>query len=417
MRKGNQAEAARIADGLNKVITRTRLPVTPFIARIALLLTPLLALVPSAATARTPQPAPRVIARIAPERVAWFERYQEARKGAEANQTIVRTFKARAGHVARRLQHGRRRHRHRRLGRSDRGDGDEAGVGRRREGAAREHRRGLQRNCGPPGGEDVARARAQQPARRGELTIDVPFDTPVFVRTLSGDVTVARVRGDLQVESTSGTVEATGTPRVLRLKTISGDVRITDASAPGRPVGQHRERQRRGQGLKARGVEAVSVSGDLVLINTACDRAQLRTVNGDVQYVGSMSKGGRYEISSHSGDVRFELVGNGGFELSARTVQRRGELRAAARDGEAIRRATTSRDAEEPRPPRHLRRRQRAADRQDLQRRRDRRPRGSQTGKDKRTRGRTRSGQRMAADSGQRARMRTLPATSCRSVR
>ena len=42
-------------------------------------------------------------------------------------------------------------------------------------------------------------------------------------------------------------------------------------------------------------------------------------MNGDVQYVGSMSKGGRYEISSHSGDVRFELVGNGGFELSART--------------------------------------------------------------------------------------------------
>ena len=55
---------------------------TPFIARIALLLTPLLALVPSAATAQDPGPPPRVIARIAPERVAWFERYQEARKGA-----------------------------------------------------------------------------------------------------------------------------------------------------------------------------------------------------------------------------------------------------------------------------------------------------------------------------------------------
>ena len=70
---------------------------TPFIARIALLLTPLLALVPSAATAQDPGPPPRVIARIAPERVAWFERYQEARKGAEANQTIVRTFKAAPG--------------------------------------------------------------------------------------------------------------------------------------------------------------------------------------------------------------------------------------------------------------------------------------------------------------------------------
>jgi DUF4097 and DUF4098 domain-containing protein YvlB len=141
----------------------------------------------------------------------------------------------------------------------------------------------------------------------------------VFVRTISGDVTVAKVRGDLQVESTSGTVEATGTPRVLRLKTISGDVRITDASAPDVLSASTVSGSVEARGLKARGLEVVSVSGDLVLFNTACDRAQLRTVNGNVQYVGSMSRGGRYEISSHSGDVRFELVGNGGFELSART--------------------------------------------------------------------------------------------------
>jgi DUF4097 and DUF4098 domain-containing protein YvlB len=292
--------------------------VTPFIARIAFLLTPFVALVPSAAAAQDPGAPPRVIARIAPERIAWFERYQEARKGAEANQTIVRTFKVAPGTSLDVFNMA--------------GDvtvtgvsGDQIAVTAVKQVWGGDGKAQLE-NIGVDFNETSGRlevrtslGRARNSQAEVSFTIDVPFDTPVFVRTISGDVTVAKVRGDLQVESTSGTVEATGTPRVLRLKTISGDVRITDASAPDVLSASTVSGSVEARGLKARGLEVVSVSGDLVLFNTACDRAQLRTVNGNVQYVGSMSKGGRYEISSHSGDVRFELVGNGGFELSART--------------------------------------------------------------------------------------------------
>jgi DUF4097 and DUF4098 domain-containing protein YvlB len=274
--------------------------------------------VPSAAAAQDPGAPPRVIARIAPERIAWFERYQEARKGAEANQTIVRTFKVAPGTSLDVFNMA--------------GDvtvtgvsGDQIAVTAVKQVWGGDGKAQLE-NIGVDFNETSGRlevrtslGRARNSQAEVSFTIDVPFDTPVFVRTISGDVTVAKVRGDLQVESTSGTVEATGTPRVLRLKTISGDVRITDASAPDVLSASTVSGSVEARGLKARGLEVVSVSGDLVLFNTACDRAQLRTVNGNVQYVGSMSKGGRYEISSHSGDVRFELVGNGGFELSART--------------------------------------------------------------------------------------------------
>lgn len=277
-----------------------------------------LALAPSAARGQESAAPPRVIARIAPDRIAWFERYQEARKGAEANQTIVRTFKAAPGTSLDVFNMA--------------GDvtvtgvaGDQIAVTAMKQAWGGDGKTQLE-SIGVDFNETSGRlevrtsfGKARNAHAEVNFTIDVPFDTPVVVRTLSGDVTVAKVRGDLQVESTSGTVEATGTPRALRLKTISGDLRMLDVAAPDVLSASTVSGSVEAKGLKARGLEVVSVSGDLVLINTACDRAQLRTVNGDVQYVGPMSKGGRYEISSHSGDVRFELVGNGGFELSART--------------------------------------------------------------------------------------------------
>ena len=116
------------------------------------------------------------------------------------------------------------------------------------EGAAREHRRRLQRQTAGRLEVRTSLGRARNSHAEVSFTVEVPFDTPVFVRTISGDMTVSKVRGDLQVESTAGTVEATGTPRVLRLKTVSGDVKILDAAAPDVLSASDRERQRRGQG-------------------------------------------------------------------------------------------------------------------------------------------------------------------------
>jgi len=76
--------------------------------------------------------------------------------------------------------------------------------------------------------------------------------------------------------------------------------------------------------LKARGVDMVTVSGDLTLSGAWCERAQLRTVNGDVTFSGGVVRGGRYEFNSHSGDISLYLAGNQGFELSATTFS--GEL-------------------------------------------------------------------------------------------
>jgi DUF4097 and DUF4098 domain-containing protein YvlB len=152
-----------------------------------------------------------------------------------------------------------------------------------------------------------------------DYTVEVPFDTNVLARSLSGNITVQKVRGELQLETTNGNIETMGTPRLVRLKSFSGSVMVTDAGAADVLSASTVSGDLMIKSLKARAVDLVTVSGDLSLLNTWCERAQLRTVNGDVEFSGGIARGGRYEFNSHSGDISLHLTGTQGFELSATT--------------------------------------------------------------------------------------------------
>jgi DUF4097 and DUF4098 domain-containing protein YvlB len=59
------------------------------------------------------------------------------------------------------------------------------------------------------------------------------------------------------------------------------------------------------------------VSGDVNVADVSCERLSVKSVSGNVEYAGGIAKGGRYEINSHSGDVRLVLANPAGFELNA----------------------------------------------------------------------------------------------------
>jgi DUF4097 and DUF4098 domain-containing protein YvlB len=69
--------------------------------------------------------------------------------------------------------------------------------------------------------------------------------------------------------------------------------------------------------LKARGLNVDSVSGNVSLQDVACDRVDAQSVSGDLDFSGPLAKGGRYELTSHSGQVRVAVAGGTGFELEA----------------------------------------------------------------------------------------------------
>ena len=276
-----------------------------------------------AARAQDTVPPPLPAAGVpAPERVAWFARFQDARSGPEATETITRTFKVGqsgsieifnlAGPV---IVTG--------------GPGDTiviTAVKRARGSeadAAREQLDAIDIEAVETGGRvevrTVVRGKVKQLRTWVDYTVTVPYGTAVTARALAGDIKVVKVKGDVQIESTSGSVEALGTPRLVRVKTLSGDVLIADATAVGALLASTVSGRLVAKGVKAQSMELATISGDLLLVNTVTDRAQVRTVSGALEFVGALTKNGRYDFNSHAGDVRLRLAKTPGFELTAKT--------------------------------------------------------------------------------------------------
>lgn len=157
-----------------------------------------------------------------------------------------------------------------------------------------------------------------------DYTISLPQNANVDVKTVSGDVRATNIRGELSTQSVSGDVIATGARRLGAVKSVSGDIQITDAEAEGQVTASTVSGDLLVRSLTAAGVEMSTVSGDVTLDKVECERADLRTVNGDIQYSGSLARNGRYEMNTHSGDIRL-AVSTSGFDVEASTFG--GDLR------------------------------------------------------------------------------------------
>jgi DUF4097 and DUF4098 domain-containing protein YvlB len=165
--------------------------------------------------------------------------------------------------------------------------------------------------------------RTEYPRRRTwaggvDFTVSVPRDASVALRSVSGAVKVTNVNGELRAETVSGDVITTSNRRLRMAKTVSGDLEISDseaeelsASSVSGDVVINR--------LKATGFDAQTVSGDLRLSDLDVDHASLRSVSGDVDYSGRLARAGRYQLQSHSGDLRVTPVDARGFSIEAST--------------------------------------------------------------------------------------------------
>lgn len=114
-----------------------------------------------------------------------------------------------------------------------------------------------------------------------DYVITVPTGTNLSLKTASGDVSVKNITGDLVVNS------------------LSGDVVVGDA--------------------RPRAIEIELVSGDVSLEKVDSERLHVKSVSGDIVLTGKLAKTGRYDISTHSGDIQVIPEGNAGFDLDAAT--------------------------------------------------------------------------------------------------
>ena len=152
-----------------------------------------------------------------------------------------------------------------------------------------------------------------------DYVIEVPSGVAVVLKSVSGDLIVSNVRGEVRLEAISGNVSITNTPNVAIAKTVSGDVTARDIGSQTALVLSTVSGTVVGTGLKVRSLDAGSVSGDVRLTGSQIERVEASSVSGNIEFDAPLVKGGRYEFTSHSGNVRILLTGNTGFELDADT--------------------------------------------------------------------------------------------------
>jgi DUF4097 and DUF4098 domain-containing protein YvlB len=147
--------------------------------------------------------------------------------------------------------------------------------------------------------------------------VSTPAGTRLTINSISGNIRVSDVKGDLTVNTISGGVRVANGGRIASAKSVSGSVEIVDTQIDGTLEAQSVSGSVTLRKVNARRVNVGSVSGTVQVDDLQCDRVEAHSISGDVQYGGALAKGGRYELTSHSGNVRVDVAGNTGFELEA----------------------------------------------------------------------------------------------------
>jgi len=156
-----------------------------------------------------------------------------------------------------------------------------------------------------------------------EFNVKVPGDAAVDLRTVSGDVHITNVKGELRIQNVSGNVQLEGTARVTSVKTVSGDVTLNNAGSDQQVSLSTVNGNVQLQTLTAPGIDLDTINGDVRIAGWSGNRAHIRSLDGDLDLQTSLTKGGRYEIESHSGNILLSLAEQPGFDLEAHTFNGR----------------------------------------------------------------------------------------------
>jgi DUF4097 and DUF4098 domain-containing protein YvlB len=156
-------------------------------------------------------------------------------------------------------------------------------------------------------------------SRRGNDTrfeITVPVGTRIVARSQSGDITIRGTHGEVSVTAQSGDIIVDDVNGRLEVQSFNGEVTASNVTGPvdiGTQSGDLRLTDIRGD------IEISNTSGDISMRGVTARSVRAKTTSGDVVYDGTIDPSGRYEFTSHSGDIRLHVPRDAGAQLTVST--------------------------------------------------------------------------------------------------
>jgi hypothetical protein len=150
------------------------------------------------------------------------------------------------------------------------------------------------------------------------LDVRVPRNSQVWVKTGSAETFVGDVAGGVDVNSVTGKITITGSPREAYAESLGGDIDID--------VTTRSLRARTASGnIRIRGpirdVTATTVSGNMTVEGDRFERGNFESVDGDIRYFGNIGTASAFEFINHSGTVEFTLPAAASAEFMISTFQ------------------------------------------------------------------------------------------------
>ena len=146
------------------------------------------------------------------------------------------------------------------------------------------------------------------------MTVQVPRGCRLETQSVSADVTVRDVDGEIEIDSVSGEITVSGKPGTLEISSVSGvievevesdDVEIDSVSGVIFV-----------QGVRRR-LAISSVSGDVEVKSGVLDAFAFNALSGELDLTAEPAPNGRWDIDCHSGEVTLYLPAdvNAKFEI------------------------------------------------------------------------------------------------------
>jgi DUF4097 and DUF4098 domain-containing protein YvlB len=135
-----------------------------------------------------------------------------------------------------------------------------------------------------------------------DYEVSVPMDASVNLRSSTGPIKVEKMRGDLTLQATTGSVDVKEVSNAhVHVKTLSGPVTLAN--------------------IKGGHVEITSISGDVTLSSVTGPNVQVSSSSGKIIYNGDFGTGGDYLLTSHTGDIEATAPEAASIEVVAQSAQ------------------------------------------------------------------------------------------------
>ena len=153
--------------------------------------------------------------------------------------------------------------------------------------------------------------------RSGDTRFEVwvPAGTRVLMHSTSGDLAARGITAEVEARTVSGDIEVDG-GGPLSFESVSGDVVARRLGGPVR--GSSVSGEVSIEGVTGE-VDVESTSGSVTVTGAQSRNVRCESVSGEVTYAGSVDPNGRYEFSSHSGEIRLQLPANVGARFGVET--------------------------------------------------------------------------------------------------